>query len=214
MKLLRRVLLTAALLLLTALMIGAAEKYNDLLYLFYPSFCREVLGYLATWAAKFDYVLWQRLCWVAAALIVVTLVITILRRDNFLHWFFGWTVVVALFLCIYTAAWGLNRQGPDISSDMRLETSSDYTSSQLQAAAEYYLDEATKAAREVTRDKDSLCQTADFPALANAAASGFTSMTKTCFVFGGSTEPAKPLEWSGLLRKFGVRGMMVPYSWI
>ena len=66
MKLLRRVLLTAALLLLTALMIGAAEKYNDLLYLFYPSFCREVLGYLATWAAKFDYVLWQRLCWVAA----------------------------------------------------------------------------------------------------------------------------------------------------
>ncbi len=212
MKLLRRVLLTAALLLLTALMIGAAEKYNDLLYLFYPSFCREVLGYLATWAAKFDYVLWQRLCWVAAALIVVTLVITILRRDNFLHWFFGWTVVVALFLCIYTAAWGLNRQGPDISSDMRLETSSDYTSSQLQAAAEYYLDEATKAAREVTRDKDSLCQTADFPALANAAASGFTSMTKTCFVFGGSTEPAKPLEWSGLLRKFGVRGMMVPFT--
>lgn len=88
----------------------------------------------------------QRLCWVAAALIVATLVITILRRDNFLHWFFGWTVVVALFLCIYTAAWGLNRQGPDISSDMRLETSSDYTSSQLQAAAEYYLDEATKAA--------------------------------------------------------------------
>ena len=30
MKLLRRVLLTAALLLLTALMIEAAEKYNDL----------------------------------------------------------------------------------------------------------------------------------------------------------------------------------------
>jgi len=90
MKLLRRVLLTAALLLLTALMIGAAEKYNDLLYLFYPSFCREVLGYLATWAAKFDYVLWQRLCWVAAALIVATLVITILRRGKFLALVFFW----------------------------------------------------------------------------------------------------------------------------
>lgn len=212
MRLTRRVLLTAAFLLLSGLLVVAAEKYYDLLYLFYPSFCREILGYLATWAAGFDYVVWQRAALIVLALILVTLIITILRRENVLNWLFGWTTVASIGIFIYMTMWGVSQYAPGITSDMRLDVADSYSSSQLQEAAEYYLKYANECASQVTRDADGLCKVESFADTAAQVGSGFHHMTRTCYVFGGSTEAPKELGWSGLFQKFGVAGTMVPFT--
>lgn len=212
MKLTRRVLLTAAFLLLTGLLVIAADKYYDLLFLFYPSFCREILGYLATWAAGFEYVMWQRIALIVLALVIVTLIIGILRRENFFHWLFGWTTIFSVLIFLYMAVWGINQFGPPLAEDMRLDVADEYSADQLQEAAQYYLDYANEYAGQVARDENGLCTLESFSDTAAQVDSGFRNMTRECYAFGGSTEPPKELGLSGLFRKFDVPGLMVCYT--
>ena len=212
MKLTRRVLLTAAFLLLIVLMISATEKYYDLLYLFYPSFCREALGYLAGWAAKYDYVVWQRIFLVLIAIIIISLIVQILRHKNVLHWFFSWTALLSFFGVLYMGIWGMNLFAPGINEDMRLEVEGSYSTQQLQEAAQYYLESANEYATQVSRDENGVFAPSEFDTLAAEVDSGFRTMTRTCYVFGGSTEPPKELGWSGIMKLFGIEGTMVCFT--
>ena len=212
MKITRNVLLTAGFLLLAGLLIVAADKYYNLLFLFYPSLTREIQGYLATWAAGFDFVVWQRMILIILGLIAVTLIICILRKKNILNWLFGWTAVAAVGIFLFMMVWGVNLYAPGIADDMRLEVNDSYSSSELQEAAEYYLASANALAAEVDRDENGLCAIESFDAAAANVGSGFHNMTRTCYVFGGSVEAPKPMAWSSLLRNADVTGMMVPFT--
>lgn len=212
MKLLRRILCTVAFLLLSLILVSAAKHYNDLLFLFYPSFSRELLGYLASWTAKFDFVLWQRLFLLVIVLFILTLVLQIIRRKNVLHWLFSWTAIASFFLFLATAAWGLNYFSPTLADDMRLDVASNYSSSQLQDAAQYYLAQATQCATQVPRDAEQLCAISDFNTVVQAVDSGFNNMTRSCSSFGGYTQSIKPLALSGLFRSLGIRGTTVCFT--
>ena len=212
MKITRNVLLTVVFLVLAGLTVFAADKYYNLLFLFYPSLTREIQGYLATWSAGFDFVVWQRVILILLGLIAVTLIICILRKRNILNWLFGWTAVAGIGICLFMLVWGVNLYSPGIDDDMRLDVNDSYSSTQLQDAAEYYLASANALATQVTRDEDGLCTIESFEATAANVGSGFDNMTRTCYVFGGSTEAPKPLAWSGLLRNADMTGMMVPFT--
>lgn len=207
MRITRRVLLTATFLLLTGLLVFAADKYYDLLFLFYPSLSREIQGYLATWSAGLDYVIWLRAAMILAGLVVITLVICLLRRKNVLGWLFGWTTIAGIILFLYMLVWGVNLYAPGIDEDMRLEVSDSYSSSQLQEAAQYYLGYANELAGKVERDEAGLCKGAPFAETAANVGSGFHNMTRTCYVFGGSLEVPKELQWPSQ-----ISGIMVPFT--
>ena len=209
MRLTRRVLLTAAFVALSGLLVFAADKYYDLLFLFYPSVCREIQGYLAAWSAGFDFVIWQRALLILAILVVVTLIICILRKKNVLGWLFGWTTAASVALFLYMLLWGINLYSPSIAVDLRMEVADSYSSTQLQEAAQYYLESANALASRVDRDETGLCKTESFADTAAKVGSGFQNMTRTCYVFGGSTEAPKELGWSNVLKTSGVT---VPFT--
>lgn len=212
MKITRNVLLTATFFVLAGLLVLAADKYYNLLFLFYPSLTREIQGYLATWSGGFDFVVWQRIILILLGLIAVTLIICILRKKNILNWLFGWTAVGAIGVFLFMVIWGVNLYSPGIDDDMRLDVNDSYSSTQLQDAAEYYLASANALAAQVERDEDGLCKIESFEAAAANVGSGFRNMTRTCYAFGGSVEAPKPLAWSGLLRSAELTGMMVPFT--
>lgn len=212
MKITRNVLLTAAFLLLAGMLVVAADRYYDLLFLFYPSLTREIQGYLATWSAGFEFVVWQRIILILLGLLAVTLIICILRKKNILNWVFGWTTVAAVAIFLFMVIWGVNLYAPGIADDMRLDVNDSYSSTQLQEAAEYYLQSANDLATQVARDEDGLCTMDSFADTAAKVGSGFHNMTRTCYIFGGSAEAPKELGWSGFLRRADLTGMMVPFT--
>lgn len=207
MRITRRVLLTATFLLLTGMLVLAADKYYELLFLFYPSLSREIQGYLATWSAGIDFIIWQRAVLILLCLVVLSLIVCILRRKNVLGWLFGWTTVASIGIFLFMLVWGVNLYAPGIAEDMRLEVADSYSSTQLQEAAQYYLEYANDLAGQVERDDNGLCKGAAFADTAAQVGSGFHNMTRTCYVFGGSTEAPKEMGWAG----HGT-GMMVPFT--
>ena len=208
MKVVRRVLVTLAFVLLTRLIITAASTYYDLLFLFYPSFCRELLGYLAEKAAGFDYMVWQKLLFWAAIAAVVFLLARLVLRKNILVWLFSITAIASFVVCVSTLILGANQYGPSIAEPLRLETAN-YSVAELQEAAEYYRDQANLYANLTARDRNNLCIMPSFEELANQVNNGFHTMTRTCYVFGGSTVAPKPLEWPKVLKRFHITSLMV-----
>ena len=194
MKVVRRVLATLAFVLLTRLIITAASTYYDLLFLFYPSFCRELQGYLAEWASQFDYIVWQKVLFWAIIAAFVFLVLRLVLRKNVLVWLFSITTIASFLVCVATLMWGANRYGPSIAEPLRLETSK-HSVAELQTAAEYYRDQANLYANQTARDRDNLCIMPPFDDLAGQVGDGFHTMTRSCYVFGGSTVAPKPLGW-------------------
>lgn len=212
MRTTRRFIFTGIFAALTLLIVVAARKYQDLLYLFYSSISREVQGFLSNWSGKFHFVLWQAVLLLLIVWGIVSLVITIVRRGNFLRWISGVTLIASFLSCIFMLLWGANYYGPTVAENMRLDVKV-FSMEELQQTTEYYRDLANQAADQVSRDAEGVFAPADFDTLASQAGDGYETMTRVCHVFGGSTEaPVKALHWGGLFSRFGITGITVCFT--
>lgn len=201
MRIVRRFIFTAAFLAAAVLMIRAAKRYGDFLFMFYPGIMREVQAFLSEFSAKLDYLLWERAALIALCWAGITLLLDILLQENLLRWVSGVTAVVALLLCAYVGLNGLNHYAPSVADGMRLEVQEDYTVEELKQAAIYYRFGAEQAATEVSRKADGSFHAAEFSTLAEQVDSGMKNMIRTSYVFGGSTVAPKEL---GYLSKFDI----------
>ena len=152
------------------------KRFSTLVDMVYPYVIRTLQDILAQWSAAVEFPLWQLLAVVLGALILMSLVLTIILKWNPIQWF-GW--VLAVFAGIYmlhTLTWGLNYYAGDLSDDMRLEVSS-YNLTELTEATEFYRDMANILADQVDRDEKGNVKFDSFEALAASAGDGFPALT-------------------------------------
>ncbi len=205
MKIVRRFIFTVAFLFAAVLMIRAAKEHGDFLFMFYPGIMREIQVILSELTIQLDYLLWERVALIALIWAGVTLLLDIILQENILRWISGVTAVAAFVLCAYVGLSGLNHYAPTVAEGMRMEVRQDYTVTELKKAAAYYRDGANQFAPYVERDENGL-YVADgtFEELAQQVGSGMKNMTRTSFVFGGSTVAPKEL---GYLSRFDIPGV-------
>lgn len=196
MKIVRRFIFTAAFLFAAILMIRAAKEHGDFLFMFYPGIMREIQFILSELTIQLDYLLWERIALILLIWAGVTLLLDIILQENILRWISGVTAVAAFVFCAYVGLSGLNHYAPSVAEGMRMEVRQDYTVSELKKAAAYYRDGANQFAPYVERDANGAYVSDDtFEEMAQQVGSGMKNMTRTSFVFGGSTVAPKELGY-------------------
>ena len=147
---------------------------------------------------------------VILALIMASAVLMVVLRWNLIQWF-GWVcAVAAAVVFLNTGIYGLNEFSGPLSEDVRLEET-DYTVTELEKAAVYYLEQANALADTVERDENGEVVFADFDTLAQQAAEGFEALVyeESEPVFAGSLDPVKKLGWADQFTARGITGVTV-----
>lgn len=191
-------------------LIEFAQSHWLLVDMIYPYMSRIVQTFLADWSAGVSFCLWQLLLLVLLAGALATAVMMIIWKWNPIQWF-GWIVAGAsIVFFLNTAIFGLNEYAGPLADDLRLEVS-DYTIGEMEAAAQFYRDEANKLANQISRDGDGNAALPEFTVLAQQAAEGFENQTYQYAnsVFAGSLAPVKELGWSALFTGRGITGLTV-----
>ena len=187
-----------------------AEAHQVLVDMVYPYVSRLVQTTLADISSQVPFALWQTLLLGLVAVGLAIIVLTIVFRWNVIR-VGGWLLAgVSLVVFLNVGVFGLNEFAGDLSDDIRLNMT-DYTIDELESAADYYREQATTLADQISRDS---VGNADYPAfsqLAEMAGSGFQNLTyQDSFpVFAGSTLPVKELIRSSYYAGKGVSGMTV-----
>lgn len=187
-----------------------AKAHTALVDLIYPYVTRMAQNFLVDWNGTVDYCIWQVLLLVILALLIASVVLMIVLRWNVIQWF-GWVcAVVAAVVFLNTGLYGLNEFSGPLSEDVRLQET-DYTVTELEKAAVYYLEQANLLADQVKRDGNGDVAFADFDTLAVQAADGFETLVyeKSEPVFAGSLEPVKKLGWPEQFTSRGITGLTV-----
>ena len=209
MRIVRRFVFTAAFLLGAVLLLTAAGKYGDFIYMFYPTIIREIQTILSEMSAKLPYLIWERVLLIAVIWAAITLLLDIVLQENLLRWVSGITMVLSCLLCLFVAASGLNYYAPSVAEGLRIEVVEEPTAAQVKATGAYYQRLANLAGKNVSRGENGIYTGADFDTLAQQLGSGMHNMTRTSYLFGGSTQPPKKL---GFLTKYGISSMFCPFT--
>ena len=187
-----------------------AAAHTALVDLIYPYVTRMAQNFLVDWNSTVDYCIWQVLLLVILALVVASIVLMVVLRWNPIQWF-GWVcAVAAAIVFLNTGIYGLNAFSGPLAEDVRLEET-DYTVTELEKAAVYYLEQANALADQVERDGSGEVIFGEFADLAQQAADGFETLVyeESEPVFAGSLAPVKQLGWAGQFTARGITGVTV-----
>lgn len=213
MKYWRGYLIAAILALITWATTQMAAKFTKLVDMFYPYVTRTIQSFLASWSGGADFLVWQVAVVLLAVLVLVTVVLMIVFRWNFIQWL-GWVLAgaVAIWL-LHTGIYGLNYYAGPLAADIRLEVT-EYTLEELEDATIYYRDKANALAAKLPRDGSGNLIFPSFEELAEQAGQGFETLTyeHSYSVFAGDTSPVKKLDWADMYTSMGITGVTMPLT--
>ena len=206
--------LTAAILaVITGGLTLLAKRFSVLVDAFYPFLTREVQTVLAQWSSGVDVVVWQMLAMLLILGLLLSVVLMIALKWNFVRWL-GWVLACAsLVWMLHTGIYGLNYYAGPLSQDIHLN-SNDFTVDDLEDATLYFRDKANAMAAQMPRDDNGDLIYSDFNTLAQKAGDGFHTLTyeQSGSVFAGSLEPVKELAWADLYTSMGILGITMPLT--
>ena len=160
-----------------------------------------------------DVVVWQMLAMLLILGLLLSVVLMIALKWNFVRWL-GWVLAcVSLVWMLHTGIYGLNYYAGSLSQDIHLN-SNDFTVEDLEDATIYFRDKANAMAAQMPRDDNGDLIYSDFATLAAAAGSGFHTLTyeQSGSVFAGSLVPVKELAWADLYTSMGILGITMPLT--
>ena len=213
MKYWRGYLTAGILALITMGLMLIAERFSQLVDMVYPYVTREVQTILAGWSSSVEFTLWQVLVVAMVLAVVVTLVLMITLKWNFVQWL-GWVLAGASMIwLLHTGIYGLNYYAGPISDDVRLGNS-EFTAEDLAEATIYFRDMANEMAKEMPRDENGKLLFDDFDTLAAQAGQGFTTLAyeQSGSIFAGCTLPVKKLAWADMYTSMGITGVTMPLT--
>ena len=187
-----------------------AQSHSALVDMVYPYLSRMIMTFMADWSGAVTFGVWQAVLLVLGVLFAASVVLMIVLRWNPIQWF-GWVLTGAsLLFLVHTGIYGLNYYAGDLSDDVRMQVT-EYTVSELEEAAAYYLEQANALSTQIPRDGSGEPSYPTFEKLAKQAAEGFAVMTyeEASSVFAGSTVPVKELGWSNHFTRKGITGITV-----
>ena len=209
-KPLRRLISSAAFLVLTGLMIFAAKKWSALVFAFYPKLSRKILAFLADLTAPIPVPVWELAVCALAVWLVVSLILS-LRKSHFLRWLTGVLEIVCAGVFLFVAIWGLNYFAPPMQERLGFSVEQ-YTPQELREATEYYLAQANAASKAVPRGEDGVMLPGDFSALSTQAGENYKLLAQTMPCFDGSTARVKKLLSSKLMGATGTTGIFIAFT--
>ena len=192
---------------ITWVLMELAQKYGVLVDMVYPYVTRSVQSFLTSWTAGFEFCVWQILVLVGVVLVLASLVLVIVFKGSIIQWL-GWVLAaVSVVYCLHTGIYGLNYHAGPIEDDLRMMMS-DYTQSELEAAAIYYRDKANNIAVQLPRDAQGIVVYSDFEDLAERAGTGFRNLVldRSFSIYGGDYTPVKKLGWANMYSSMGITG--------
>ena len=119
-KPLRRLISSAAFLLLTGLMVFAAKKWTAAVFAFYPKLSRKILGFLAGLTSPLPIAVWELAVCALVVWLIVSLILS-LRKSRFLRWLTGVLEFVCAAVFVFVAIWGLNYFAPPMQERLGFE---------------------------------------------------------------------------------------------
>lgn len=209
-KPLRRLISSAAFLVLTGLMIFAAKKWPAPVFAFYPKLSRKILAFLAGLTSPIPVPVWELAVCALAVWLVVSLVLS-LRRSHFLRWLTGVLEIICAGVFLFVAIWGLNYFAPPMQERLGFSVEQ-YTPQELREATEYYLAQANAASKAVPRGEDGVMLPGDFSALSAQAGENYKLLAQTMPCFDGSTARVKKLLSSKLMGATGTTGIFIAFT--
>ena len=174
-----------------------AKSHTTLMDMVYPYMSRMIVSSMAEWSSGVSFCVWQVLLLVLIVAVLASAVLMIVLKWNPIQWF-GWVVAAAsLVYVLNLGVFGLNSYAGNLASDIRLEVT-EYTVSELEAAAVHYRDKVKENEKSLRRDGQGAPVFEDFSTLAQQASDGFRYLTyeEGLSVFAGSTIPVKELGLS------------------
>lgn len=206
----RRWIASGIFVLLTALLVAAANLLPEFFFSFYPALSRRMLAVLAAVTSPVPFAVWEWLALGLAVWAVVSLVRAI-RRRRLLTWLSGLVMGGCMGVFLFVGLWGLNHFAPPINETMGFAVT-ESTTQQLQAATEYYLSVANDLSGQVPRDENHLFAPPAFDELAQSAGDGYRILAEQYDMFDGSTVRVKKLASSWLFGKMSLTGIFVDFT--
>lgn len=202
--------LTAAIILACSWALTAFTKGHTVLVdMVYPYVTRMAQTFLADWSGGVNFCLWQALLFVGIALVLATAVLMVIFKWNPVKWG-GWVcAAVAVLVFLNTCLYGLNQYSGSLAEDIRL-SETPYDIHELEAAANYYRDQANELSKQVNRTGGEVVF-GSFEELAEQAPKGFEILVyeKSLSVFAGPMGPVKQLSWARSYTRRGITGVTV-----
>ena len=197
MKYWRGYLVAAILAAISFGLIAFAKAHEALVDMIYPYMTRVFITTLAQWSGSVSYCIFTVLAAIVVVALVVSIILMLLLRWNFVQWL-GWilAVVMGLGTC-HTVVYGLNNYCGPLADDIHMEII-DYSVKELNEATLYFRDKVLELAPKASRDSDGDLNFGDFDKLAEEAGEGFRVLTyeDALSVFAGSTVPVKKLSFA------------------
>ena len=192
MKYWRGYLVAAIFVAISAALLAFAKSHTALVDMIYPYVSKTLLSSFADWSSSVSFCLWSVIVLALVVALLVSIILMFILRWNAIQWL-GWVLacVTLLSLCS-TVLFGLSQYTGPLAEDIGLEVS-EYTVTELNEAAVYFMNQANALADKVARDKRGRPDYGDFDDIAAQAGVGFDVLTydHAKSVFSGSTAPVK-----------------------
>lgn len=206
-KTILRLISSGTLIVVTALLLLAANYLTPLFFSFYPAFSRWIVGILAGITSVIPFALCEILLAALLFWFVASLIRAIVRR-RMVRWLTGVLLSVCTIGALFIAIWGLNYYAPKMTERLGLPDRQ-YTPAELKEATLYYRDRANELAAEVERDENGVMVEYDFDTLAKHAGDGYKKLAERYDCFDGSTVRVKKMLSSKLMGKAGTTGVFI-----
>ena len=206
-KTILRLISSGTLIVVTALLLLAANYLTPLFFSFYPAFSRWIVGILAGITSVIPFALCEILLAALLFWFVASLIRAIIRR-RMVRWLTGVLLSVCTIGALFIAIWGLNYYAPKMTERLGLPDRQ-YTPAELKEATLYYRDRANELAAGVERDENGVMVEYDFDTLAKHAGDGYKKLAERYDCFDGSTARVKKMLSSKLMGKAGTTGVFI-----
>lgn len=206
----RRLFSSAALAVLTVLLVLVAKLCKSAFFAVYPKVSRALIGVLAEITSVVPFAVWEL---VAAGLILwffVSLFLAVFR-GRIIKWLTGVLLAAMIAAFWFVSVWGLNYFAPKMNERLGL-SDTQYDVRQLREVTEYFRDRANETAETVERDENGVMLAGDFDDLAVRAGDGYRTLAENMECFDGSTARVKRLLTSKLLGKTGTSGIFLAFT--
>lgn len=210
MRTIGRLILTAVFVVLTLFLVAAAA-YIPGFFDFYTGISRNLMQYFGTLTGIFPFAVWEVAALLLLLLLLYTLVRTFTHKRGFLCWLAGVALFLSVMVFLFVGLWGLNHYAPPLAERVGL-TVTGYTKAQLTDTTAYMAARAGALADQVPRTEAGDLQT-DFSAMAKSAPQGYAALGETYDFFRSDQLPqVKKLLVPQLFSYTGTTGIFVAFT--
>ncbi|MBQ7565866.1 MAG: DUF3810 domain-containing protein [Oscillospiraceae bacterium] len=209
MKNVGRVISSAVMLFVAALLCAAASQLPQIILPWYPDLTGKALGVIGAVTGVLPFPVWQAIVVLLTVWAIVSLIHDI-KKVKIVRWLTGvlWGVCFAALL--FVAVWGAGQFLP--TKTEQILTVRTPSVARLANAAAWYGQKASALADEVPRNAEGTVDPGDIPSLAAASDEGFKAIAERYDCIPDEAVKVKPLLLGEAFSYTGTTGIFVPFT--